>query len=261
MAFFRYSVRSPSTRPYIFIVGAPRSGTTLLQVLVGAHTQVVACPGESAIFSWIDLFDAERCYGGLSSAEIKKLVRDSRNIVEFYESFSREILGESNKLFLEKTPQHVNHLKWLLKLFPESLFINIYRDGRDCFLSAEANPDVIQNTDVKKFARYWKKCIQSRLRCDGGSRLMDVRYEELVSSPQAVVSSVMAAVGLGFETQQMNWLHRKRDNRSKSIAFTKLAEPIENSSVDRWKSGLSRSQQEIFRRIAGAELRALGYAR
>jgi hypothetical protein len=97
--------------------------------------------------------------------------------------------------FVEKTPQHVLVLRHLVHWFPQSHFVHIVRDGRDCFCSAQSHPDVPQRTDVRRFAHYWRRCLLARQTVSGVVSVVDVRYEDLVEQPADTLRQLMSLLG------------------------------------------------------------------
>ena len=70
--------------------------------------------------------------------------------------------GDAGKRFVEKTPQHILHLPFILKWFPQAQVIHLVRDGRDCYCSSKINIDIPQNKSAKEFASYWKNVFLSQ---------------------------------------------------------------------------------------------------
>lgn len=243
---------------HVFVVGAPRSGTTLLQLLIGAHSGFAGCAGESGVFTRNDLFDLRRRYCGLPQARIAALLRDSGDIVSFFDLLAAAVTSGPLR-FVEKTPQHVLVLGRLLRWFPEAQFVNIVRDGRDCYCSAQRNPDVPQRTGAIRFARYWRSCIRARGRAGACDRIIDVRYEDLVSETAPTLRLVMAALGHELEAVQLAGGSRASDRRSVLAPFTRLAGPVGPESIGRWAAEMTPAEVEVFQSVAAPELRAHGY--
>jgi hypothetical protein len=121
----------------IFVGGAPRSGTTLVQNILGNHTKIYAGPE----FDWMP--DFAKIYAGitksidngrLDSFFSKKYFTDQfRTFI--YTLFEESIAGTSKSMFSEKTPDNVLYFDTLLTIFPEARFVFIVRDPRAIFNS------------------------------------------------------------------------------------------------------------------------------
>jgi hypothetical protein len=250
--------RYPSTISHervIFVLGSPRSGTTLLQRILAVHSRLFSIQGETGLFSCQNIFDPKRNHFGLEKKQRRKLFEDSSDIVDFFDKGIQYLSRQNNgKQFIEKTPQHVLHIPFILKHFPESRLIHIVRDGRDCYCSSKSHRSIPQNTSVSRFAKYWKKCVSAPIAYETDARLFTIKYEELSHDPGTTIQNVMNFLGLAFEAGQLDPELIQSDSRAKLNEFKRLSEPINSSSVNRYVSELTPQEIQIFARIAGKEL-------
>jgi protein-tyrosine sulfotransferase len=254
--------RIPSTQRHIFIIGAPRSGTTLLEAILAVHPNFSSLHKELAIFSFRNIFELERlAFSITETATTTALFQKSADIVEFYDKLAESVLSiQGGKRFLEKTPQNVLHLAFLRNSFPNAQFINIVRDGRDCYCSAQDNPYVIQSKSVERYAKYWRRCVESRIAFGHDPNIIDIRYEELTSDAVGVTKNLMHFLGEEFLPEQLQTSHYSQHNASKVPFFQKLTCPIDTSSHNQWQTELTKREIKTFERIAGSHLVQLGYA-
>ena len=251
---------SRSSEQHLFVVGAPRSGTTLLQVLLGNHSACCTWEGETKAFTWQNTFTAQRNIFGLTPSRVETFFDECRDLVAFFDACAREFRRERNaRILVEKTPQHVHQTAFLVEHFPQSTVVHIHRDGRDCYCSARST-SIPHGETVEEFARYWSKCTQARLDVQS-DQIVDVAYEAFVSSPRDELSAIMRAVGLPFEENQLSREQRAADPRAQVDKFDRLDRTIDASSVGTWTRELDRSDLRTFERIAGPQLEALGYDR
>jgi hypothetical protein len=113
----------------IFIIGAARSGTTMLGEILSRHPQVAY---------WLE----PKYIWRFGQASAKHDIRTGENLdpkVKRYirESFSRYLQKSGKTRFVEKTPSNVFRIEFIKEIFPEGRFVYILRDGRDVVLSAE----------------------------------------------------------------------------------------------------------------------------
>jgi len=244
----------------VFVVGAPRSGTTLLQRTLVGHSDFFSIPGESGIFTRQDVFDPRRKHFGLELEARKELLLTSASNVEFFERAVRSLPSAlPGKVFVEKTPQHAFRTRFLLNRFPRSRIVNLVRDGRDCYCSSQANPRIPQRHSVGAFARYWRNCVRSVDQQALPGRVFEMRYEDFVAQPRVWLERMMAFLGHAAEARQLDPVETGNDPRSRLQEFQRLGTEIDSGSVGRWRSKLSPEEQEIFKRVAGEELSRKGY--
>src|SRR3712207_6135656 len=144
--------------PYVFIVGCPRSGTTLLQRMVDAHPDIAITRQSRFIPNYyekrkgltpdglvtpdlVDRLIEERRFKNLQidREELESLAGSGEQEVSF-ESFVAGIFDhygkvQGKRLVGDKTPRYVRSIPTLHELWPEARFVHIIRDGRDVCLS------------------------------------------------------------------------------------------------------------------------------
>ncbi len=162
---WRYLAKS-SNKPFLFVVGAPRSGTTLLYSTLRAHPDIAGADDETYFFTLRNYkkesFEGFTWSGSLTPEEYNQLLSTSRDLVHQYERIADHFLAKGGSLlFVEKTPSHLFQLNYLFKKFPNANVINMIRDGRDCYLS-HLKLEGHLHRDLKDFAYFWKEYIRYR---------------------------------------------------------------------------------------------------
>ncbi len=252
---------SISQEPIVFVLGAPRSGTTLLQRVLTLHDQLFSIQGETGLFSRQNIFARKHFH--LSWDETRTLFEQSSDIVDLLQNGVCRLRKlqqlSSDTRMVEKTPQHVLQLKFLTRHFPNARFLHIIRDGRDCYCSSLNHPNIRQETSVRRFARYWAACVHTGLAFDSHPNVTRLTYEEFVESPHAVLSRIMLALGLSPQEKQLDTYAIGLDVRSERQEFARLSQPIQTTSVGRWKEELTTAEVQTFNLYAGKVLAELGY--
>lgn len=262
-----------------FIVGCPRSGTTLLRRMLASHPDL-AIPPET----WFITAMARRRFryerGG--AFHVEAFLKDLREQHRFPrmevseellrkeyharppKTFSEAIRGifsvyahlQGKHLYGDKTPGYVTKLPVLSRLFPESKFIHIIRDGRNVALS------VIEMTfgpnTIGEGALYWKGRVE-RGRADGRAldpdRYLEVRYEDLVESPAPVLRGICDFSGLDYDecmVAGINVVPKKRLLRPDLKA-------LDWTGPRKWRDQLTTQEVALFESVAGDLLMELGY--
>ena len=264
----------------IFIVGCPRSGTSLLRDLLHAHPNL-AFPTES---HFIPVFF--KAYGDPRSArDAQKLaakilaLRWVRSwklpltpadfapdktfrelVIRLYRAYARK---EQKPRWGDKTPQYAAELPLLHALFPNCKIIHLYRDGRDVALSyLEVGLDP---GNVFTAARAWKHYVTHGRR-DGAALpagiYREVRYETLLARPEETLQEICAFIDEPFDAVvfESNLLrHNQRQRRFGHRDFGIPDTAVVPYNVQKWKTGMSRRQRLLFESVAGDLLASLGY--
>ncbi len=257
---WRALLSTPKSRVCVFVIGAPRSGTTLLKTLIVSHSKYGSCDYEgTGIFAIRDL--REYRLKELNDDEIADLLSRYTSLISFYDALTNSILSKKGGvIFVDKLSMNWLCLQYVARLLPQSKFVNIVRDGRDVFCSARKHPNIPQATTAAHFARYWRRCVHLPRATIPSPRLLTVQYEQLVAFPAEQVARVMKFLGKEFENDQIKVkIYSATTGLMHTDQHRNLGEPISTRSVGRWRDELSEQEQAAFFRIAGVDLRSFGY--
>jgi hypothetical protein len=273
-----------------FVIGCPRSGTTLLQVLIDANSSF-AIPPESHIFE--RFLPVIAGYGNLEqknnllkltshilkdmpvrkwglTCTPEELIRQMKScdvndvIRSFFEEYCTKV-GKSN--WGDKTPQHIFFLFQIKELYPDAHFVFLVRDGRDV---AESTKRVyIGPKSISAIAQRWKKYITLMNAFTGSvsqEQCILVRYEDLVSDPETTRKRILHFLGEinCREVSCDSLLDQSEVGRvytKKKSLHSSLKEGVTTNKIGRFKVALSPREVEIFECIAGKELSQFGYER
>ncbi len=207
-----------------FIVGNERSGTTLLTVLLGRHSQLATTP-ETHFLSLIprksigripthsELLD--RLFASPHTVDMKinrdRLTEHFGRYPADYASLFRALLEEyaaehapGKTRIGEKTPLHLLGVPTLLEWYPEAKIVCIVRDGRDVVLSLlnmSWNPEHRLRPLCMNWIRLLK--IAEGYRTRFPEQFLLIRYEDLLDQPEQLLKQVDAFLGLPFEPEQL----------------------------------------------------------
>jgi hypothetical protein len=211
-----------------FIVGCPRSGTTLLATIIDRHS-AVCVPPETNFGVFVDKNADLRSQGGLRPsthdeffARLKEAPRfidlgipHERFLTVFklgeasfqnaFDSMLSVYTQESKKQFcVEKTPQHLHFVSTLNEWYPNARFIHVIRDGRDVALSLRKVK--FGQILLKNGCLSWKQSIAKakEFKRQLGERWLDIRMEDLISDPIGTVQQAMKFLELPFEPHQLS---------------------------------------------------------
>lgn len=271
-----------ATARLIFIGGAPRSGTTVVQNMLDCHPDVLGGPEflhipdiiqlrnklhDSVSRDWISLI----CSHEEVDARIRALIAD------FLLSFADK---HGAKRLSEKTPENVLVFPELVELFPGSRFIHVVRDPRATVASLLSVGEKAREkgetpapfaADARSAIQYVRKCLDAGFKAAQMSpdTVYTAVYENLVRDPETEGHKICQFLGISWDPAMTRPGEKQHLGEaaitvnSKEIwydADTYYSNP-NTKSVDKWRSTLTPSQQiEIHREFrASAELKRLGY--
>ena len=229
MIFFK-PAKSISPPP-IFVVGCPRSGTTLLQSLLASHSKIASFP-ESKFFVdmvWLPEERSRRYALGLVTRQLRTTLESFLEAVErpdlkrklpqlplialYIRSF-KAILAEltqnqGKSIWLEKTPEHLLRLKYVERYMPEAKIIHIVRGGTDVVASlydtAQRHPEHWGHTfkTIDQCIHRWADDITITRQHLGKPHHTLVLYEQLVADPTNEIQRLCQFIGIPFEAQMI----------------------------------------------------------
>jgi hypothetical protein len=168
---------------------------------------------------------------------------------------------EGKSRWADKTPAYIGHVDRLAEIWPDARFVVLVRDGRDVALSVMNVPFGPNNAWAA--ARSWKDAIQAGRAAASRhpGRVLEVRYEDLVSEPAAAVAGICSFLELDYSADMLAIEHTERSKvvEDQSGWFTNVWGGITTAAVGKWRTELSPRQVEAFEAEAGDELRLLGY--
>ncbi|MEX1295547.1 MAG: sulfotransferase [Candidatus Limnocylindrales bacterium] len=260
---------------HIIMGGAPRSGTTVLRKLFDRHPEI--CSGaETKLFvpAAYNLEWLARAYG-LPLAQLVAMRDGSPSQAAFIDAFAARVREDAGKArWAEKTPQNIRHLRWINERFPQASIVHIIRDGRDVVCSMRQHPDwrwvdgswrkVLVPRSVESYARRWLADVQAGIAWRDDPRYVEVRYEDLVADPQAVLRSICDGIGAGHDATWLSTVDRADAASQPEGEHTKRPDyegALSTASVGRWRADLGADEQAEVERLCGPQLRELGYER
>jgi len=262
----------------IFIVGCPRSGTTLLRDLLRSHPRLTFPPESHFIPSF------DHGYGDPASVgEARQLAArilalrwvwrwrlpltpddfvDDRSframLVRLYDAWARK---EGKARWGDKTPHYVRAVPVLLRLFPEARVIHTIRDGRDVALSWLASR--LEPRNLFTAAGAWRDFVsdgRAAGRAAPPGAYLEVRYERLITHLEPVMREVCAFIEEPFDAAVL------RPNRLGPLPPAGARRPTRVSETDvvdanhgKWRTMMSRRDRALFETVAGDLLADLGY--
>jgi hypothetical protein len=276
--------QQPSTP--IFVVGFQRSGTTLLQSMLGAHPAIAAPPETYFVFRIAALRDY---YGDLSDDDnLRRVLHDTihpplpllaglgldedrvfevaRTRSRAYATVLDVVMSEiarqwGKRRWSDKSPGQPAHA--VLALFPHAQVVHIVRDPRDVIASSLETPWT--SGSARQIARQWRRftlaCLRTGLE-SGPRRYLMVRYEDLTREPEVVLRGVCHFIGEEFHPEMLDAEQRRRAGTVTADAApwqTRALDEVTTDRQGRYARVLTRWQRASVASVVRGELAALGY--
>ena len=277
------SGRSARSKAPVFVVGCPRSGTTLLYHMLLSAGGFVVYRAESHSFNLLahrfgnlksassraalaDAWPRSKAFriSGLDESEVRDAISRCRCAGEFLQSIMKAMaVRQGVTRWADTTPDHLLYLSEIKRQIPDALFIHIIRDGRDVALSYAqqgwSHPlPWDKGEELSVAALYWQWSVQRGR--ESGSKLagdyLEIRFEDLVGSPQKSLPRIGAFIDHVLDAE-----------RIQSAAIGSVSKPNTSFKTDsgqfdpleRWKKQLNPEQLLQLELLIGDSLHELDY--
>ncbi len=219
----------------IFIVGMPRSGTTLTERILGAHPDVYAA-GEIGDLSRVLAEVIGPCSFSEQIARLNK-----KTIAEIRKRYlaAMKAYAPNARFITNKTPANFLRLEAIRRIFPEAPIIHTHRHPLATCLSIYTTPFAVPMRfaddlgDLADYYRGYNTLMNVFFETDQHGMLYDLRYEELVANPESVAKDYLAHCGLDWHEQCLEFY---RDGKTSTTAsMIQVRRPINKDSLGKWQ--------------------------
>ncbi|SFI00931.1 tetratricopeptide repeat-containing sulfotransferase family protein [Planctomicrobium piriforme] len=222
----------------IFIVGMPRSGTTLVEQILAANSQVQAF-GEREILGRLitEMGESLGCPGDTVATAARLTQADVHELAETYLYTPQRDIARPR--FTDKMPANFLHLGWIAASFPNAKIIHCRRDPRDVCLSCYFQHFTRQLSfayrleDLVAYYQAYERLMQHWHTVLPG-RILDVSYEQLVETPTSVIGELLKHCELASESA---CFESHTESRPVATASAwQVQQPIYRTSRRRWRN-------------------------
>lgn len=276
----------PDAAPFTFIIGCPRSGTTLLRAMLDSHPDI-AVPPESYFLVPIlrHAADYRRDGGvdraailravagnvswpswGVEPAELEWIVADTTLTTvpaTLRAVYDRYAAIHGKRRSIDKTPRHTEHVGLLVAAYPDARFVHLVRDGRDVVPSLRSMPYFpARFADAALFWRDRALSGREARTIVGPSRYYELRYEDLVTDPERHLEPLCRFIGIEYSPAMLEYTARAES----VIAGTVGGSAHENirrapTRTRDWRTDMAARDVARFEALAGDALAVFGYER
>lgn len=223
----------------VFIVGMPRSGTTLMESMIASHPRAAGAGELPEIPRLSRLISPED--GQRHSAASARLMLTDENITAYAESYLAVLRQgrDGAERIVDKLPGNVFYLGLISILFPNATIIHAIRHPLDtclsCYFQNFTNVRWANDVDVignvyglyRDVVAYWRDVLP-----DG--KIIDVHYEQLIEDPEIHGRRMLEACGLNWDSENLEFY--KKEKVVKTASLWQVRQPIYQSSKMRWKN-------------------------
>jgi tetratricopeptide (TPR) repeat protein len=225
----------------VFLLGFPRSGTTLLGQILAAHSNVVTIEEKPLLGDGIGTYIQQP--GGLVRLATLGPEEIERHRAAFFERVRDHGVQTKGRVVIDQTPLNTLHLPLIAKLFPEARIVFAVRDPRDVVLSCFRRLFVV-NTYVYEFLSLTggTHFYDETMKLVGSFRSAlplawhDIRNEDLIADFDGEVRRLCAFLGLAYEDSMRDFARASQVRRIATPSAMQVIRGIKGDGVGHWRN-------------------------
>jgi len=279
-----------------FVIGSPRSGTTLFRLMLNRHSALVV-PPEAGFLTWLhekykdfkiemiaDFVDELSKTKKFSSWNIEvsalqdyiveEKPQNYKSLIDLvYAFYAEKVLQKSFTLMGDKNNFFLNEIDKINTIYPDCKFIHIVRDGRSVAVSyqglakrklSSSNAPQLSG-EIEEIAKTWRQDIQvigKHFRDIAPERVLLIRFEDLVLNTECTLKEVSSFLGLEYDAEMLNYYLTTESEGLEPKDFLewkeKNSKPLLREEAYKYKQ-LSRNDRRIFEEVCQDELKLFSY--
>jgi len=252
----------------VFIGGAPRSGTTLLRRILGAHSRIYAGPEFDVVPDFVRLHArlTERVRMGRIGAVVDEAGVDRAVGGALREMLEAKAAREGAEIYVEKSPHNVLVFSGLLEMYPDARCILVLRDPRAIAASmkevarryradGKEPPPFCRSAraSAQEIARYWEAGFAALKACP--DRVIAIHHEDVTAEPEAAARRLCDFLSIAYEPGMLRIEEKDYDRGAdadidKWYTPAEFARPIERGGEEKWRAVLTPGEAGLVAHLA-----------
>lgn len=260
-----------------FIVGCPRSGTTLLSVLLDRHSSVAVPPEtfffhvfsglsrrrEKPDYEWLVSQYLDDSYMTAMKLDRSKILQRLHSYHPDHSSFFRCALEEyaavHNKSIIgEKTATHLMWIDTIFQWYPNAKVVWIVRDGRDVAMAMMR----LFHKNLRAHCSNWRRSVELGLKFEQkySDKIYQIRFENLVSNTEYELIKLGQFLGIDYQERMIDTnIYSGAVPENERFYKERALQPIDRSRIGEWKHSATPQQIHLMHSVMGNYLEKLGY--
>jgi hypothetical protein len=225
----------------VFLVGFPRSGTTLLDTILRSHSKIDVVEEQPAVSAALALLAKDGYYNLAKNIVPIELLTEAKKVYEL--EFYQHIDGDkSASIYIDKLPLNLLQVPLIQQIYPQAKFILALRHPLDTILSCwmqnfKLNSAMANMVDLDRIVEFYCVAMETFKICRIKYNLSvhEIRYEDLLEDLRGETSALIEFLNLDWEVQMENYQETAlKRGRINTPSYSQVVQPIYKESKYRW---------------------------
>lgn len=222
----------------VFLIGFPRSGTTLLDTMLRSHTEISVLEEREMIQEIVQF------HGITTGQEILKLTAAQLSVMRsmYFKIAKKHVDTDSCSILVDKLPLNILEIPLIHRMFPLAKFIIAHRHPMDSILSCwmqnfRLNSPMAVMTDLSWISEYYDLCFRSLEWAKETLNIsfIDIKYEKLLDDNEAILKEIMTFLSLDWESSMLDYTDTaKKRRRIRTPSYSQVIKPLYMDAKYRW---------------------------
>lgn len=233
------SAGGSQSRTPIFIVGMPRSGTTLTEQILSSHSKVHGAGELRKVSNIVHAMCGISLQGFTYPTDMARFDPNAlADLGDQYLDVAMRHAADGAERVVDKMPGNIIHLGLIGAMFPNATLVHCMRDPMDTAISCftqNFKDELSYTCDLSSLGLYYRETIRlmDHWKAIFPDRILEVRYEETIADQETMSRKLIAHAGLEWEDQCLNFHETERSVQTASL--WQVRQPIYKTSVQRWR--------------------------
>ncbi len=239
----KWNIKFSKEKDPVFLIGFPRSGTTLLDTVLRTHSSVEVIEEKPIVEKFVDILKIKinNDFSKLEKID-QKFYNEMRNV--YFEIRNKYIKFDKNKIYIDKLPLNLIHIGEIYRFFPNSKFIFVLRNPYDtvlsCFMQQFAPNDAMMNftTLDDTFKLYdLSMSLYKEYHKLFKLNIYEIKYEDVVGDFDRTIKNLLKFLNLEWK-QELKKFYLTASKRGiiSTPSYNQVNKPIYKKSINRWKN-------------------------
>ena len=220
-----------------FLIGFPRSGTTLLDTILRSHSQTLVLEEKPYLLDIRHQFYKNHEISEIFNLDESEKIRMQK---QYFSSFDYN----PNKLIVDKYPLNLIELGFLKTLFPKSKIILAIRHPLDCIISCvltafKMNEGMVNFENIHTTSFFYNECFELLFKYFSFYEIQyhQIKYENIISDFKNEITKLIKFLNLNFEDNIYNYQKTaKQREKINTPSYDQVVQPLYSSSINRYKN-------------------------